>query len=89
MEHLVKRNGHNEKYDERKVYGSVFAACKTLRMTDEEAELIAGMVSHETTEEFKNVKAVNAHTIHKFVASNMKKYHPDAAYMYDTHRDIS
>jgi transcriptional regulator NrdR family protein len=88
MDHIVKRKGHKEKYEERKVYASVFAACKTLRMSDEEAEMIADMVAHETTEEFRKVKEVDAHTIHKFVAKTMKKYNADAAYMYDTHRDI-
>lgn len=89
MDHIVKRKGHKEKYEERKVYASVYAACLTLRMTDEQAELIAEMVSHETTQEFKKDKEVSAHEIHKFVAKALKKYDPDAAYMYDTHKDIS
>lgn len=89
MDHIVKRKGHKEKYDERKVYASVYAACLTLRMSDEEAELIAHMVSHEVSEEFRKDKEVSAHEIHKFVAKSLEKYNPDAAYMYDTHRDIS
>lgn len=88
MDHIVKRKGHIEVYDERKIYASVFAACMTLRMSDEEAELIAGMVAHEATEEFRKDKEVSAHVIHRFVAKALKKYNPDVAYMYDTHRDI-
>jgi len=89
MEHIVKRKGAKARFDERKVYGSVFAACMTLRMSDEEAEMIADMVAHEVTEEYKDVHEVSAHSIHKFVIECLEKYNPDVAYMYDTHRDIS
>ncbi len=89
MEHIVKRKGHKERYDERKVYASVFAACMTLRMSDEESELISNMVAHEVTEGFKDAHEVSAHSIHKHVTESLKKYNKDVAYMYDTHRDIS
>ncbi len=89
MEHIVKRKGHKESYDERKVYASVFAACMSLRMSDEEAELIANMVAHDVTEEFGKAQEVTAHSIHKFVSESLKKYDKDVAYMYNTHRDIS
>ncbi len=89
MEHIVKRKGRKERYDERKVYASVYAACLSLRMQDAEAELIAGSVAKEVTKEFASVHEVSAHSIHKFVAENLEKYNKDVAYMYDTHRDIS
>ncbi len=89
MSHIVKRKGHKEGFDERKIFASVFAACLVLRMTDKEAELIANTVAKEVTDSFKNIPELTAHTIHKAVAESLKKYNPDAAYMYDTHRDIS
>lgn len=89
MEHIVKRKGHKERYDERKVYASVFAACMTLRMSDEESELIAHMVAHEVSEEFKDVHEVSAHSIHNFVVKSLKKFNKDVAYMYETHKDIN
>lgn len=89
MEHIVKRKGHKERFDERKVYASVFAACMTLRMSDEEGEMIAHMVSHEVSDEFKTVHEVSSHSIHNFVVKSLKKYNSDVAYIYDTHRDIS
>lgn len=89
MEHIVKRKGHRERFDERKIYASVYSACMTLRMSDEEAELIAQMVSKEVEEEYKDVHEVSAHSIHAFVTRALKKYNKDAAYMYDTHKDIS
>jgi transcriptional regulator NrdR family protein len=89
MDHIVKRKGHKEKFDERKIYASVFAACMVLRMKDEEAELIAHMVSDEVEKELKDVKEMDAHKIHKLVTQSLKKYNSDVAYIYDTHRDIS
>ncbi len=89
MSHIVKRKGHTEVFDAKKIYASVFASCKTLRMTDEQAELIAVTVTKEVVNLFKDSPELTAHTIHKVVADSIKKYNPDAAYMYDTHRDIS
>ena len=89
MEHIVKRKGHKERFDERKVYASVFATCMTLRMSDEEAEMIANMVAHDVGHEYKDVHEVSAHSIHKFVVQCLEKYNKDIAYIYDTHRDIS
>lgn len=87
--HTVKRKGHKEVFDARKIYASVYAACLTLRMKDEEAELIAHMVSDEVEKALKSVVEIEAHRIHKLVVQSLKKYNSDAAYMYDTHRDIS
>lgn len=89
MKHTVKRKGHSEPFDERKIYASVFASCMSLRMTDEEGELISHMVSDEVEKVFKNEREIAAHQIHKEVVKSLKKYNPDAAYMFDTHRDIS
>lgn len=89
MTHIVKRKGHKENFDERKIYASVFAACMVLRMTNKEAELIANAVTKEVNDSLKNTHEMSSNTIHKTVAESLKKYNPDAAYMYDTHRDIS
>jgi transcriptional regulator NrdR family protein len=89
MTHIVKRKGHTEEFDQRKIYASIYAANMTLRMTDEEAELIANTVTQEVLEIFKKNSEINSSDIHKAIVESLKKYNPDAAYMYDTHRDIS
>ena len=89
MEHIVKRKGHREPFDARKIYASVFAACMVLRMKDEEGELIAHMVSDEVERDLKAVIQMESHKIHALVTKSLKKYNSDAAYIYDTHRDIS
>jgi hypothetical protein len=60
-----------------------------LRISNEEAELIAHMVQHEAEEEFGKESEISAHMIHKFVAGSLKKYNQDVSYMYDTHKDFS
>ena len=49
MTHIVKRKGHKEEYDERKVYASIFAACKNVHLNDSEAEFLADKVAKEIT----------------------------------------
>ncbi len=89
MNRIVKRRGHNEEFDKRKIYASVFAACMTLRMTDEEGELLANTVTKEAVDSFKDIHELSSRDIHKKVAQSLGRLHPDAGYMYDTHKDIS
>jgi transcriptional regulator NrdR family protein len=89
MNHIVKRKGHKEAFDEKKLYASIYAACMTLRMEDEEAETISQMVCDEVKSEIKDEKEVTADKLQTIAAKSLKKYHPDAAYMYKTHLDVS
>ena len=89
MGHIVKRKGHNQEFDSRKIYGSVFASCMVLRMSDGEAELLADTVSKEVSNQVAGASQVSSTQIHNWVVESLKKYNPDAAFMYDTHRDIS
>lgn len=88
LDRIVKRHGHKEYFDPRKVYASVYAACMTLRMHDSEAEMIAEMVTHEVEDDVKKMSEITTHLLHKMISEKLKKYHPDAAYMYEHHRDI-
>lgn len=89
MKQIVKRKGHSEEFDERKLYASVYAALLSLRMTDEEAEAISHMVVIDVTAVIKEKKEVSSHILHQEAAKSLKKYHPDAAYLYSTHKDLS
>jgi transcriptional regulator NrdR family protein len=89
MKHIVKRKGHTEEFDERKLYASVYAACMTLRMSDEEAESISHMVTDEVKEIIKDKKELTSSALQDEATKILKKYHPDAAYLYETHKDLS
>lgn len=89
MKHVVKRKGHEEKFDEKKVYGSVYAACYIVHMKEKECEKIAGGVTGDVKRWIKNKKVVNSHDIFRLTVRELKKKSKDASFMYETHRDIS
>lgn len=86
---IVKRRGHTEIYDERKVYGSCYFACRSTHMSEKEAEEICGKVSTAVTKCVNKQKVVSSNDIFRILIEELKKHNNDAAFMYDTHRDIS
>ena len=89
MQHIVKRWGHKERFDERKVYASCYAACLSAHMEHEKAEKICKKVTSEVKKWITKKKAVTSHEIFLQVAGTIKKHNKNAAFMYATHRDIS
>ncbi|MBL7055514.1 hypothetical protein ISS07_01235 [Candidatus Woesearchaeota archaeon] len=85
----VKRQGHIEEFDERKVYASVYSACLNCHIEHTAAEKIAGKVCKEIKTWAKKEKAVNSNEIFKKVTIALKKHDKDVSFMYETHRDIS
>ena len=54
-----------------------------------EAELLADKVSKEIDTWVTTRKEVSAQEIFHSIDQTLKKYNPDAAFMYSTHRDLS
>lgn len=86
---IVKRKGHSELYDERKVYGSCYFSCRNAHLSEQESEEICGKVSASITKWVKKQKAVSSNEIFKKLIEELKKHNGDAAFLYETHRDIS
>jgi len=86
---IVKRKGHAEEFDDRKVYASCYAACLSSHIEHIEAEKICEKVSKEIKTWARKRKTVDSSDIFKRVIAAMKKHNKDAAFMYETHRDIS
>lgn len=86
---IVKRKGHSELYDERKVYGSCFFACRNAHLSEKESEEICRKVSEAVTKWVKARKIVSSSDIFKMLIEELKKHNDDAAFLYETHRDIS
>ena len=86
---IVKRKGHTELYDERKVYGSCYFACRNAHLSGKEAEEICKKVSAAITKWAKAQKAVSSNDIFRMLILELKKHNEDAAFLYETHRDIS
>src|SRR3989338_192794 len=86
---IVKREGHTELYDEKKIYGSCFFACRNAHLSGKEAEEICSEVCAEVTKWVNRQKAVSSNDIFKKLIEELKKHNGDAAFLYETHRDIS
>ena len=86
---IVKRKGHTELYDERKVYSSCFFSCRNAHLSEKESEEICNKISAEITKWIKNHKIVSSNDIFRKLADELKKHNADAAFLYETHRDIS
>ena len=87
--HIVKRKGHKEHFDDRKVYASCFAACLNVHMEKHSAEKCADKATKEVGTWIKKKKVVTSDQIFKEVVKALKKYDKNAAFMYETHRDLS
>lgn len=86
---IVKRKGHSEIYDERKIFGSCFFACKNAHLSDNEAEAISENVAAKVTKWIKGRGVVSSNEIFRFMVNELKNHNEDVSFLYETHRDIS
>jgi len=86
--HIVKRRGHKERFDERKIYASCFASCRVVGLHDKQTEKICGSVTTSVKAWMRNKREVSSDDIFKVVVRSLRKHNKDAAFMYETHRDI-
>ena len=87
--HVVKRKGHKEHFDGKKVYGSIYWACRSTGMHEEKCESISATLLEEVKKWFDEKKGITSDDIFRFVSEELKKHNWQAAYMYSTLRDIS
>ena len=86
--HIVKRAGHREPFDGRKLYASIYAACLSVRSPEGEAELVAEKVQGLVEDWLEKKHEVTGHDIRVQAAKHLNAYNPDAAYMYRKHREM-
>lgn len=86
MKHIVKRAGHSENYDERKLYASIYAACLSVREHPGSAELIAQEVVHQFENWLENKHEVSSNDIRRKAGQYLKALNSDAGHMYLLHR---
>lgn len=88
MKHIVKRAGHTEQYDDKKLYASIYAAALSVREPGGSAELIAERVIKDVGDWIEQKHEVTSNDIRHQAAKHLNVYSPDAAYMYLHHRVI-
>lgn len=86
---MIKRNGHDEEFDERKAYASCYAACINSHHGKEESEQIAGQIIDALKLFIANKKEVSSDDLFRETIRELNKIDPEAAFMYETHRDLS
>lgn len=84
--HIVKRKGHAEKYDQRKLYASIYAACQSVRVHGGESELVAERVCQDVEKWLDNKNEVTAEDIRIQATQHLAAYNEEAAWMYGHHR---
>ena len=88
MKHVVKRHGHKEAFDERKLYASVYSASLNIDHEESIAEKMAGDVTAEIKKWISDRKEVSSHEIKKKAHQLLLKMDHDVALMYETFMDI-
>lgn len=86
--HIVKRGGHTEPYDRRKLYASIYAAALSVHESVGVAELLAETVMQEFESWLGGRHEVTSHDIRRIAADALEAHNEDAAYMYRHHRNF-
>lgn len=86
---LVKRHGHAEEYDGRKVYASVYAAALNAHLSEMESEALADKVSAAVDKYVHGKDGINSAEIRDRIVGELGGVDNDVAYLYLHHLDIS
>ena len=82
---IVKRRGHQEKFDERKLYASIYGAAEAAFCDEASCELLAGKITEEIKDWVKGKKSVDSTEIRGKVITALEKKNPEIAFFYDRH----
>lgn len=86
--HVIKKKGHMEVFQDKKVFTAVYEACLNAHLSKQKANEIAKKVTTELKKRIKS-KDVRSDFIFRNIIEILKKYDKDAAFLYETHRDVS
>lgn len=85
MSAIVKRRGHTEKFDEKKVYGSVYAACASAHCAEMLCEKTAEEITKRVKQFIKKKKEVHSGEIRRKIETELKKIDEELAFFYEHH----
>ncbi len=86
---VIKRDGREQSFNKKKVYQSVYESCLNAHHNKNNAANMSKKVVNDLIKELKGVKIIKTNEIFKFVSTLLEKYDKDAAFLYETHRDLS
>lgn len=81
---VVKNNGRrpSEEFSRTKLHHSIVAACLAVRSSVGQAEHVGKIVTDEVITWLNNKPEVTSADIRKIAGEHLKRYSPDAAYLY-------
>lgn len=82
---IVKRKGHKEKFDEKKIYGSVYAACASAHYDETQCEKTAEQITKKIKKFVKNKREIQSTEIRKKIENELKKKDEELAFFYEQH----
>ncbi len=85
MSIIIKRRGHKEKFDEKKVYGSVYSACSSAHYSEEECEKTSQEMTKKIKAFLKNKKQIQTEEIGKKIETELKNKDEELAFFYEQH----
>lgn len=80
---IVKRRGHKEKFDERKIYGSVYAACISAHYNEGQCEKVAEEITKKVKKILWGKKEIKSVEIRMKIISELKKKNKELAFFYE------
>lgn len=86
---VIKTNGTDEAFDERKLYASVFISLRIANESEKKAEIIAGEVVTMVLRYIGKKSHVSSRDLRTHTATQLKEYNHLAAYVYTHHRVLS
>ncbi len=86
---IVKKDGRKEAFSKKKLFSSIYESFLNAHHNKKNADNFAKKVSNEALRHLKNKKIINSSYVFKIIATLLEKYDKDAAFLYETHRDIN
>lgn len=86
MKHVVKRKGHQQPFDQKKVYASVYAAALNCHYKEEQAEQLASTVTKQINQWIQKRELVSSEQIKEQIKNSIQD--KDVVLMYSTHLDL-
>lgn len=88
--YIVKSGGlhESELFDPLKLHGSLMSACLAVRALEGEAHMVAQKITEKVIDWLDNKTEVTSDDVRRVAANNLQTYQPEAAYIYETYKDI-
>jgi len=86
---IIKRKGHEEKFNNKKIYRSIYESFLNAHYDERDAKKFAKKIKRELVKKIKTKKKILSSELFKILLHIIVKYDNDVAFLYQTHRDIS